>query len=213
MSHPPRTPSTQGNVCAPSPPHRTPRTTRVPRNGNALPPRAMSAPPLRGPGRFLSPRRRITPTSREEHLCTHLQTTSQYIEEHLPHTAGISLPEPHPCQHHIPMTHHNHPHSHPPENITHPVHPERGHPFGSIHSHLHADTRHPCPHPCIGMCLHKGHTGQADTRHTTSMPTQGTDHTRIRHKNSNGAPYPTASRTTTKHVLDESTRDPRVTST
>ena len=211
-SHPPRTPSTRGARFLPLP------TTSHTTNHESAPGCSFTTCHVR----ITSRRARTTPPhpvdashppEREEHPCTHAQTTSQHIEEHLPaHARGRitprtgTLPTPHPHDS-------SHPSPPPPRNITHPVHPERGHPFGSIHPHLHADTPTPSPHPPLGTCRGKGHEGQADTGTRARQTSESTDHTHIHHKNSNGDPCPTTPCTTTEHVLDESTRNPRVTST
>lgn len=188
------------NDSCPSPPHRTPRTTRVPRN--APPPRAMSVPPLGGPGQPPPHPVDASHPLQEKNTSAHsAQTTSQHIEEHPCTRRGVSLPEPEPCQHHIPMTHHNRPHSHPPENIT-PIHPERGHPFGPTYSHLHADTRPPfAPLP-------RGCTGARDMRARQTR----THHIHANSGEHRSHPYPpqepTVPRapitpcTTTEHVLE-----------
>lgn len=189
----------------PSPPC-TPRTTRVPRNAPS--PRAMSH-HLGGPGQ--PP---LHPVDMSHPL---EKNTSAHIPDHLLHTRGVSFPEPGPLQHHIPMTHHTHPHSHPPENITHPLkNPHRTWtPFRVYPLPLPRGHTHPSPHPTpSGRAPQGAWARQTRDTHRQPMSTRGsTDHTHIHHKNSTVSRAPTASCTTTKHVLDESTRDPRVTST
>lgn len=163
MSHPPRTPSTQmGTIRAPSPPPRTPRTTRVPRNAPS--PRAMSHHLSEGPGisggpgtlsTHLHPLKRRTPLhTRPDHL------PSTPLEKNTSRSRRTyHLQNRNPCQHHIPMTHH----TRPPQTWTsfraHPLPPPRDTPPRNV--------------------LGQEHKGQADTGHTTSMPTPSTDHTRI----------------------------------
>ena len=109
-SHPPRTPSTRGARFLPLP------TTSHTTNHESAPGCSFTTCHVR----ITSRRARTTPPhpvdashppEREEHPCTHAQTTSQHIEEHLPaHARGRitprtgTLPTPHPHDSSHPST-------------------------------------------------------------------------------------------------------------
>ena len=123
------------------------------------------------------------PLKREEHLYTHAQTTPSTSKNPSCTRPGtFHLPEPGPHQHHIPMTHHPPPPKHHAPLSR--IHPEREHPFGSIHSHLHADPRN---------VPHKRHKGQADIGKTPITPTSTTRTQTVPRAQPHPAPQPNMS--------------------
>ena len=144
------------------------------------------------------PRRHIAPTQ-EKNTSTHTPRPPPAHRRTPPaHARGVPpLRTPNPCQHHIPETSHI-PSTPNVDTLSGPSTP--------------TSTRTHAP-PASGRASTKG-TGARRARGTTHpCQLESTDHTHIHHKNSNGAPCPTAPHTTTEHVLDESTRNPRGTST
>ena len=131
-----------------------------------------------------TPCRRIAPTQKRRTPLHTRPDHPQHIEEHLLHTPG-DVPPPRTG---TPPTPHPHDSSPPPPPKHHAplsrIHPEREHPFGSIHSHLHADPRN---------VPHKRHKGQADIGKTPITPTSTTRTQTVPRAQPHPAPQPNMS--------------------
>ena len=150
------------------------------------------------------------PLEREEHLCTlspdhlsaHRRTPPAHTAGayHLQNPGPLPTPHPHDSPHPSTLTPPKHHTSRPHRTWT----PFRVHPLPPPRGHTHPLPRDVPPQRAQGPGRHGTHHIHANSGHRSHPhPPQEL----------NGAPCPTASCITTEHVLDESMRNPRVTST